>query len=92
MLSRAGNSRRDLVCSDCGAPIPRGADRGGPHPLVTGLTLVSMGTFALLLFFLTNWRPQPVQQAASQRAMTRQITTGAFERDPELIEKGVQDE
>lgn len=92
MLSRAGSSRRDLVCSDCGAPMSSGADRGGPHPLVTGLTLLSMGTFALLLFFLTSWRPQPVQQAASQRALIRQITTGAFERDQELIEKGVQGE
>ena len=92
MLSRAGSSRRGLVCSDCGTPVTRGTDRGSPHPLATGLTLTSMGVFALLLFFLTNWRPLPVQQAASQRAMIRQMTTGAFERDPELIEKGVQGE
>ena len=92
MLSRAGTSRRDLVCSDCGTPVARGNDRGRPHPLVTGLTLVSLSAFALLLFFLTNWRPLPLQQAGSQRAMTKQITTGEFVHEPELIEKSAHSE
>ena len=92
MLSRAGSSRLGLVCSDCGTPQLERVEPGRPHPLVTGLTLVSMGAFALLLFFLTNWKPLPAQQASSQRGMIRQITTGAFERDPELIEKGAQGE
>ncbi len=92
MLSRAGSSRLGLVCSDCGTPAPLRVEPGRPHPLLTGLTLVSMAAFALLLFFLTNWRPLPAQQAASQRAMIKQITTGAFEREPELIDKGAQGE
>jgi hypothetical protein len=92
MLSRSGSSRLGLVCSDCGTPTPLRVEQGRPHPVVTGLTLVSMAAFALLLFFLTNWRPLPAQQAASQRAMIKQITTGAFAREPELIDKGAQGE
>ncbi|MEB3320935.1 MAG: hypothetical protein VKI63_08360 [Cyanobium sp.] len=92
MLSRAGSSRLGLVCSDCGTPTPLRVERGRPHPLVTGLTMVSMAAFALLLFFLTNWRPLPAQQAASQRAMIKQLTTGEFVREPELTEKSAHSE
>ena len=86
MVTRAGSSRLGLICSDCGTPVPLRIERGKPHPVVTGLTLVSLSTFTLLLFFLTNWRPLPAQQAASQRAMIKQLTTGAFVREPQLIE------
>lgn len=92
MLSRAGSSRLGLVCSDCGTPHQAAPDTGKPHPLVTGVTLVGMAGFALLLFFLTNWRPQPAQQAAKQRAMIKQLTTGEFVREPELLEKGAHSE
>jgi len=92
MLSRAGNSRLGLVCSDCGTPQLVTVDPSKPHPLVTGLTLVSLSSFALLLFFLTNWRPLPAHQAAKQRAMINQLTTGSFVREPELLEKGAHSE
>jgi len=88
MLSRAGDSRLGLVCSDCGTP-PTSTDRhDGPHPVAIGLTLVAMAAFSLLLFFLTNWKPLPAPQAAKQRAMIRQLTTGEFVREAEPIEKG----
>ncbi len=92
MLSRAGSSRQGLVCSDCGTPQTVQVDRSKPHPLVTGVTLVMLSGFALLLFFLTNWRPLPAQQAAKQRAMIKQLTTGEFVREPELLEKGAHSE
>lgn len=92
MLSRAGSSRLGLVCSDCGTPQPASRERGRPHPLVTGLTLVSLSAFALLLFFLTNWKPLPAQQAAKQRGLIKQLTTGEFVREPELLEKGSSSE
>lgn len=92
MLSRSDSSRLALVCSDCGTPqLPQSA-QGRPHPLVTGVTLVSMAAFAVLLFFLTNWKPLPAQQAAKQRGMIKQLTTGEFVREPELLEKGAHSE
>jgi len=91
MLSRAG-SRLGLICSDCGTPLPAPSQSGRPHPLVTGLTLVSLSAFALLLFVLTSWKPLPVQQAARQRGLIKQITTGEFVREPELLEKGAHSE
>jgi len=88
MLSRAGSSRLGLVCSDCGTPQPLVVDHSRPHPLATGLTLVSMASFAILLFFLTNAKPLPSHQAASQRAMMKKITTGEFVRETQLVDKG----
>lgn len=88
MLSRAGSSRLGLVCSDCGTPHLAAHESSKPHPLVTGMMLLMMSGFALLLFFLTNWKPLPAQQAAKQRGMIKQLTTGEFVREPELLEKG----
>ena len=88
MLSRAGTSRLGLICSDCGTPQVVADPNGRPHPLVMGLTLMTLASFAMLLFFLTNWRPLPAQRAASQRAMINQLTTGTFVRDPDPVEKG----
>lgn len=88
MLSRAGASRLGLVCSDCGTPVDTRRDVSKPHPLTTSSLLLAMGAFSVLLFFLTNWRPLPVQQATKQRAMIKQLTTGSFVRDPELLDKG----
>lgn len=88
MLSRASSSRLGLICSDCGTPHLGTDVHGKPHPLVTGLTLLAMASFALLLFFLTNWKPLPAHQAAKQRSMMKQITTGEFVKEPEWIEKG----
>ncbi|MFM7312797.1 MAG: hypothetical protein ACKO0M_06480 [Cyanobium sp.] len=53
----------------------------------TALVLLSMTAFSLLLFFLTNWRPREPHRA-SERGMIRQVTTGQFMRDAEMIEKG----
>jgi hypothetical protein len=92
MLSRAGDSRLGLVCSDCGTPLTSSREHDRPHPVVTGLTLLAMATFSLLLFFLTNWRPLPAPQAAKQRTLIRQLTTGEFVREQEPIEKGAQAE
>ena len=92
MLSRAGNSRLGLVCSDCGTPQVSTREPGRPHPLATGFTLVSLASFALLLFFLTNWKPLPAQQAARQRSLIKQITTGEFVHEPALIEKAAHEE
>lgn len=92
MLSRAGNSRGGLVCSDCGTPHVIPHDHGRPHPLVTGITLLSMACFALLLFFLTNWKPLPAHRAASQRSMIKQLTIGSFVHDAEPVEKGASQE
>lgn len=92
MLSRAGSNRLGLVCSDCGTPQTLTADHSRPHPLVTSLTLLSMAAFAMLLFFLTNWRPLPTHQAVKQRAMIKQLTTGAFVREAEPIENGASQE
>ena len=88
MLSRAGSSRLGVVCSDCGTPPLDSSLAGRPHPLVTGVTLLGLSGFALLLFFLTNWKPLPSHQAAQQRGMIKQLTTGEFVRQAELIEKG----
>lgn len=92
MLSRAGTSRLGLVCSDCGTPRVLSHDHTKPHPLVTSVTLLSLASFALLLFFLTNWKPLPGHQAAKQRAMIKQLTTGEFVRESELLEKGAHSE
>ena len=92
MLSRAGSSRLGLVCSDCGTPQAHHANSGKPHPLTTGVTLVSLTAFSLLLFFLTNWRPVPTHQADRQRALMKQLTTGEFVREPEPIEKSAHSE
>lgn len=92
MLSRAAGSRLGLVCSDCGTPHEVVADHSRPHPLATGLTLLAMASFVLLLFFLTNWRPLPAHQATRERGILKQLTTGEFVREQEPIEKGAQAE
>lgn len=93
MLSRAGSSRLGLVCSDCGTPLQQHpADSAKPHPLITGMTLMTMAGFTLLLFFLTNWKPLPAHQAARQRGMIKQLTTGEFVREPEVLEKAAETE
>jgi hypothetical protein len=92
MLSRAGSNRNGLVCSDCGTPLEILRDSGKPHPLATGLLLLAMAAFSVLLFFLTNWRPLQTHQAAKQRGMIKQLTTGSFVRDPEFLEKGAHSE
>lgn len=86
MLSRVGSQSTLLICTDCGTPVPMKRDRNSPHPLSSSLLLLGMGAFALLLFFLTNWRPlQP--QHAGERSRIKLITTGQFLRDPEPLEK-----
>lgn len=92
MLSRAGSSRLGLVCSDCGTPHLGDVVSSKPHPLMTSVTLLTMAGFTLLLFFLTNWKPLPAHQAAKQRGMIKQLTTGEFVRETELLEKGAHSE
>lgn len=92
MLSRTGSNRLGLVCSDCGTPHVPGPERSGDHPLVTGTMLVAMGGFVVLLFFLTNWKPLPAHQAAKQRGMIKQLTTGELVRGEAPIEKGASSE
>ncbi len=91
MLSRVGSHRSLLICTDCGTPVPTKRDGARPHPLSSSLLLMGMGAFALLIFFLTNWRPlQPHQ--ASERSRIKLITTGQFLRDPEPLERASHSE
>lgn len=88
MLSRDAHSRLGLICSNCGTPVRVAAEPGGPHPLLTGLTLVGLASFSLLLFVLTNLRPLPLQQATRQQGLIRPPTTGTLVSEPEPLERG----
>ncbi len=87
MLSRAGSSRSSLVCSDCGTPVVQTREPGRHHPVSSSLLLLAMAAFAVLLFFLTNWKPVQ-RQSGRERTLIKQVTTGQFVRDPELLDKG----
>jgi hypothetical protein len=86
MVSRSGDGT-GLVCSDCGTAVHRERSSHTPHPAGSAGMLIGVAAFSALLFVLTNWHPRPPVRTAG-RGMLQQVTTGAFVREPELLEKG----
>ena len=85
MLTKVGRRPVRLVCTSCGAPV--NPVKAGPRhdPVISTLLLLGMGSFFVLIFFLTNPRQLAVEQP-KERALIKKLTTGEFIRDVELID------
>jgi ribosomal protein S27AE len=85
MLSKVGTRPVRLVCTSCGSPVSLVHDGPQLQPLSSTLLLLGMGSFFVLLFFLTN--PGRIEtEQPKERALIKKLTTGEFIRDPELVE------
>lgn len=85
MLTKVGTQPVRLVCTGCGSPVGLVPEGPSLNPLGSGLLLLAMGSFCMLLFFLTN--PGQIEtEQPKERALIKKLTTGEFIRDPELVE------
>jgi len=83
MLTKVRGQQGLLICSDCAAPVPSDPGKRGTVSSQSGLLLVAMAAFVLLLLFLTSLQRiginPPPGEAPSQKINAEGSESGSRE-------------